>query len=146
MMTLSLNGNLLFREIHIFWQMNQIKARREKSYCSHLITAHRQSTLQEKDTQWWANLRFKAVLLHFCFSVLHRVCAINSPHLCNDPSRDLFYSFPQPPCYFRTLKMWQWKPIIGHSSTAQSAVVTLLVGSWQDTLKLSKGITLYLAC
>ena len=30
MMTLSLNGNLLFREIHIFWQMNQIKARREK--------------------------------------------------------------------------------------------------------------------
>ena len=34
----------------------------------------------------------------------------------------------------------------GHSSTAQPVVVTLLVGTWQVILVLSKGITLYLAC
>ena len=34
----------------------------------------------------------------------------------------------------------------GHSSTAQPAVITMLVGTWQVILVLSKGITLYLAC
>ena len=58
--------------------MNQIKARRKQSYCRHLITAHQEPALQEKDTRWWTNSRFKAVLLHSCFSVLLRVCATNS--------------------------------------------------------------------
>ena len=33
----------------------------------------------------------------------------------------------------------------GHSSTAQSAVITMLVGTWQVILVLSKEITPYLA-
>ena len=33
----------------------------------------------------------------------------------------------------------------GHSSTAQSTVVTMLAGTWQVIIKLSKAITWYLA-
>ena len=57
-----------------------------------------------------------------------------------------YFIFPQQPCYLQVHKMWRWKPINGHSSTAQSAAVILLVGTWRVILVPSEGITLYLAC
>ena len=56
------------------------------------------------------------------------------------------FLFPQPLCYSQIQKMQQWKSMNGHSSTVQSVVITLLVGTWQVIPLLSKEITLYLVC
>ena len=53
------------------------------------------------------------------------------------------YSLPQPPGYSQIQKIRQRKSMNGHSSTAQSIVITLLVGTWQVILLLSEG-SLYL--
>ena len=40
------------------------------------------------------------------------------------------YSLSQPPCYLQILKTQRWKPMNGHSSTAQYNVITHYHVSW----------------